>query len=143
MNYWIGYAWLWSPCGLNPTMFKCMKMCSKNGCMSRLRILESRLGLEGGLKKETCQLFLQWNPPLLCCPLQHVNLLWSNVFPFDSFKEFRSRSLQSKFFTATIVMIVTTIRGGKKSHEKQLMIVDGEGQFDQDVLPFGNQFKIE
>jgi hypothetical protein len=40
-------------------------------------------------------------------------------------------------------MIITTIRGGKKSHEKQLMIVDGEGQFDQDVLPFGNQFKIE
>jgi hypothetical protein len=23
------------------------------------------------------------------------------------------------------------------------MIVDGEGQFDQDVVAFGNQFKIE
>ncbi len=67
----------------------------------------------------------------------------SNVFPFDFLEELRSRSLQSKFSTTTIVIIVTTIRSGENSHEKQLMIVDGEGQFDQDVLAFGNQFQIE
>ncbi len=51
-------------------------------------------------------------------------------FHFDSFKKFRSRSLQSKFSTTIIVVIVPTIRGVKSSHERQFMIVDGEGQFD-------------
>ncbi len=51
-------------------------------------------------------------------------------FHFDSFKKFRSRSSQSKLSTTIIVVIVPTIRGVKSSHERQLMIVDGEGQFD-------------
>jgi hypothetical protein len=51
-------------------------------------------------------------------------------FHFDSLKKIRYRSSQSKFFTTIIVVIVTTIRGVKSSHERQLMIVDGEGQFD-------------
>jgi hypothetical protein len=39
--------------------------------------------------------------------------------------------------TAIIVVIITAIRGGESSHEKQFMIVDGEGQFDQNVIVFG------
>jgi hypothetical protein len=35
-----------------------------------------------------------------------------------------------------------TIRDGESKHEKQ-MIVDGEGEFNQDVLVLGNQFKIK
>jgi hypothetical protein len=46
----------------------------QKNCMSRLRILELRLGLGKGFKKGTCQLFLQWNPPLICYPLQHLNM---------------------------------------------------------------------
>jgi hypothetical protein len=39
---------------------------------------------------------------------------------------------------AIIVVIITAIRGGESSHEKKFMIVDGEGQFDQNVIIFGN-----
>jgi hypothetical protein len=39
--------------------------------------------------------------------------------------------------------LFTTIRDGNSRHEKQLIIAVGEGEFNQDVLVFGNQFKIE
>jgi hypothetical protein len=42
-----------------------------------------------------------------------------------------------------LLSLFTTIRDGKSKHEKQLMIADGEGEFNQDVLVFGNQFRIE
>lgn len=51
--------------------------------------------------------------------------------------------MQSKFSTTIIVIIVTAIKGGKSSHEGWFLIVDGESQFDQIVLIFSNQFKIE
>jgi len=39
--------------------------------------------------------------------------------------------------------LFTTIRDGKSKHEKKFMIVDGEDEFNQNVLVLGNQFKIE
>jgi hypothetical protein len=62
----------------------------------------------------------------------------------DSLQEFKDRYLQSKFSNGTIVVIVTTIRGGRKSsHERQLMVAYGEGGFDEDILTFGSLFKTE
>ncbi len=50
-------------------------------------------------------------------------------FHMDSIKEFKS-SIQSWRF-ATIVVIVIGVRGvGDNKGEKQLLIVDGEGEFD-------------
>jgi hypothetical protein len=39
--------------------------------------------------------------------------------------------------------LFTTIRDGESKHEKELMIVNGEGEFNQNVLVLGNQFRIE
>jgi hypothetical protein len=64
-------------------------------------------------------------------------------FHFDFFKEFRSKSLHPKFSTAIITIIITVIKGGGKNYEKQFKIIDGEGQFDQNVLIFGKQFKTQ
>jgi hypothetical protein len=62
-------------------------------------------------------------------------------FHIDSLQEFRDRF---KFSNATNTIIVTEVKGGgENSHEKQLMVANGEGEFDQDVLAFGNPFRIE
>ncbi len=62
----------------------------------------------------------------------------------DSLRKFKDRYLESKFSNGTIVVIVTTIRGGKKSsHERQLMVAYGEGEFDEDVLIFGSLFNTK
>jgi hypothetical protein len=38
---------------------------------------------------------------------------------------------------------LTTIRDGESKHDKQLMIADGESEFNQNILVLGNQFRIE
>jgi hypothetical protein len=44
----------------------------------------------------------------------------------------------------TIVVIVIGVRGiGDSIGEKQLSIANGEGEFDQDVLALGNNFKTK
>jgi hypothetical protein len=50
----------------------------------------------------------------------------------------------SKFSNGTIAIIVTSIKsGGESSHERQLMVANCEGEFEQDILVFGNSFKNE
>jgi hypothetical protein len=51
-------------------------------------------------------------------------------FHFDSFRECISRSLQLNFSTSATTIIVTTIRRWESNHEKQVMIANGENQFD-------------
>ncbi len=63
-------------------------------------------------------------------------------FHMDSIRVFKSfiRSWRS----TTIIIIVVGVRGIRDSKgEKQLLIVDGEGEFDQDVLIIGNNFKTQ
>jgi hypothetical protein len=44
----------------------------------------------------------------------------------------------------TIVVIVIGVRGvGDNRNEKKLLIVDGKGEFDPEVLAIGNNFKTE
>ncbi len=63
----------------------------------------------------------------------------SMFFHMDSIKEFKS-SIQNQRF-ATIVVIVINVKGvGDSKNEKQLLIADGESEFDQDVLNLGNNF---
>ncbi len=63
-------------------------------------------------------------------------------FHMDSIKEFRS-FLQSWKFT-TIIIIIVDVRGrGNNKGENQLLIIDGESEFDQDVFALGNNFKTE
>jgi hypothetical protein len=63
-------------------------------------------------------------------------------FHMDSIKEFKSSIQNWRFVTIIIVMI--GVRGiGDNKHEKQLLIIDGKGEFDLDILTLGNNFKIE
>jgi hypothetical protein len=60
----------------------------------------------------------------------------------DSIRVFKS-FIQS-WRSTTIIIIVVGVRGIRDSKgEKQLLIVDGEGEFDQDVLIIGNNFKTQ
>ncbi len=63
-------------------------------------------------------------------------------FHMDSMKEFRS-FIQSWNFTTIIIIIIGVKGGGDNNGGKQLMIIDGEGEFDQDVLIMGNNFIME
>jgi hypothetical protein len=61
-------------------------------------------------------------------------------FHMDSIRKFISSIYYWRF--ATIVVIVIGVRGVKDNKgEQQLLIIDGEGEFDQDVFAFGNNFK--
>ncbi len=63
-------------------------------------------------------------------------------FHMDSIRVFKS-FIQS-WKSTTIIIIVVGVRGIRDSKgEKQLLIVDGEGEFDQDVLIIGNNFKTQ
>ncbi len=63
-------------------------------------------------------------------------------FHMDSIRVFKS-FIQS-WRSTTIIIIVVGVRGIRDSKgEKQLLIVDGEGEFDQDVLIIGNNFKTQ
>jgi hypothetical protein len=60
----------------------------------------------------------------------------------DSIKKFRSFIQSSK--STTIVVIIIGGKGVKDNKgENQLLIVDGEGEFDQDVFNFDNNFILE
>ncbi len=63
-------------------------------------------------------------------------------FHMDSIKEFIN-SIKSWRFS-TIAIIVVGVRGiGDNKGEKQLLIIDGEDEFDQDVFALGNNFKTK
>ncbi len=63
-------------------------------------------------------------------------------FHMDFIREFRS-SIQN-WRSTTIVVIVIGVRGIKDSKgEQQLLIANGEGEFDQNILVFGNNFRTK
>jgi hypothetical protein len=59
-------------------------------------------------------------------------------FHMDSIREFKS------FFQCWNYVIIVGVKGGRDNKgERQLLIVNGEGEFDQDIIALGNNFKIE
>ncbi len=63
-------------------------------------------------------------------------------FYMDFIREFRS-SIQN-WRSITIVVIVIGVRRIKDSKgEQRLLIANGEGEFDQNVLVLGNNFKTK
>jgi hypothetical protein len=63
-------------------------------------------------------------------------------FHMDSIRKFRN-SIQS-WRSITIAIIITNVTRNKNGKgEKQLLTTDGQGKFDQNVLIFCNNFKIE
>jgi len=63
-------------------------------------------------------------------------------FHMDSIREFKS-SIQN-WKSGTIVVIAISVRGVRNNKgEKKLLITNGKGEFDQNILAFGNNFKIE
>ncbi len=70
-----------------------------------------------------------------------MNLNWFPYFftwiPLENSKVF------FQFWSyVTIVVIIVGVRGGRDSEgERQLFIIDGEGEFEQDVFILGNNFK--
>ncbi len=62
------------------------------------------------------------------------------MFLMGSIRQLKN-SLQNQGY-ATIVVIIVGVRGGGNNEgEKQLLIVDGKGKFDQNAFAFGNNFK--
>jgi hypothetical protein len=41
------------------------------------------------------------------------------------------------------VNVIAIRSGGVSSHEKQLMVIDNEGEFNQDVFAFGSSFRTK
>jgi len=63
-------------------------------------------------------------------------------FHMDSIRKIRS-SLQN-WNLATIFFIIISVKGGRNNKgENQLLIVEGKGEFNHNVLVLGNNFKIE
>ncbi len=63
-------------------------------------------------------------------------------FHMDSIREFRSFIQSWKF--PTIVIIVIGVKGIKDSKdEKQLLIINGKGEFNQNSFALSNNFRIE
>ncbi len=63
-------------------------------------------------------------------------------FHMDSIKIFKS-FIQS-WRSTTIVVIIISVKGVKVNKgENLLLIVDGEGEFDQDVFVISNNFRLE
>jgi hypothetical protein len=61
-------------------------------------------------------------------------------FHMDSIKEFRSFILNWKF--VTIVTIIIGVKGvNDNKDENKLLIVYGKGEFDQNILILGNNFR--
>ncbi len=62
-------------------------------------------------------------------------------FHMDSTRKFK-KFIQS-WRSITIVVIIIGVRGiGDIKGEKQLLITDKKGEFDQYIIAFGNNFKI-
>jgi hypothetical protein len=60
----------------------------------------------------------------------------------DFIREFKSSIHNWRY--GTIVVIIISVRGVRDNKgEKQLSITNGEGEFDQNILAFGNNFKIK
>ncbi len=66
--------------------------------------------------------------------------LVSMFFHMDSIREFLF-FLQSWSFVIIAIIIVGVKGGWNTKDEKQLLIENGEGESDQDVIVFGNNFK--
>ncbi len=48
----------------------------------------------------------------------------------------------SSWRSTTIAIIIIGVRGvGDSKGEQQLLIIKGEGEFDQDIFAFGNNFR--
>jgi hypothetical protein len=63
-------------------------------------------------------------------------------FHMDSIRKFKSYIHSCK--SVTIVVIVIGVNGiGYNKGEKKLLIIDGEGEFDQNIIIFGNNFKTK
>jgi hypothetical protein len=60
----------------------------------------------------------------------------------DSIKKFKSFIQSWRFVTiVTIVIIVIDVNGiGDSKGKKQLLITNGEGEFDQDIFALGNNY---
>jgi hypothetical protein len=59
-------------------------------------------------------------------------------FHMDSIREFKS------FFQCWNYVIIVGVKGGRDNKgERQLLIVNGEGEFEQDILILNNNFKID
>jgi hypothetical protein len=120
----------------------------ENVLQKKLYVKVENFGIEAksqrGFEKNNMPNILMVESTTILSSITMFKLILIPMFShFDSLKEFRSKSLQSKFSTTTIVIIVIAIKGGNSSHEGRLMIVDGESQFDQIVLAFSNQFKTK
>jgi hypothetical protein len=63
-------------------------------------------------------------------------------FHIDSIRKFINSIQNCKF--RTIVVIFIDVKGTQDSKgEKQLLIVDGEGEFDQDIFTLNNNFRTK
>jgi hypothetical protein len=62
------------------------------------------------------------------------------MFLMGSIREFK-KSLQNWGYATIVVIIVGVRGGGNNKGEKQLLIVDGKGEFDQNAFALGNNFK--
>jgi hypothetical protein len=63
-------------------------------------------------------------------------------FHMDSIREFRNSIQNWRFTTSAIIVIVVEGIGDSKC-EKQLLITNGEGEFDQDIFTLCNNFKTK
>jgi len=57
----------------------------------------------------------------------------------DSIREFRS-FIQSWRSTTILIIVIGVREVGDNKGEKQLLIIDGKNEFDQDVPTLGNNF---
>jgi hypothetical protein len=63
-------------------------------------------------------------------------------FHMDSIKEIRN--LLQSWSLATMSFIIVGVKGGRNNEgENQLLIANGKGEFDQNVLVLDNNFKIK
>jgi len=58
----------------------------------------------------------------------------------DSIRELRN-FIQSWKYVTIVVIIINVKEIGDSKREKQLLIVNGKGEFDQDVFTLGHNFR--
>jgi hypothetical protein len=56
----------------------------------------------------------------------------------NSIKKFRNFIQSWRYVTITIIIIIVKGVGDNKG-EKKILIIDGKGEFDEEVLTFGNK----
>ncbi len=62
-------------------------------------------------------------------------------FHTNSIREFRN--FVQSWNSNGIASIMSSVRGGDNKGERQLMITNEEGEFDQDIIAMGNNFKLK